>query len=1074
MQCLRAKLKPPKLIPDQGPAQQAGTNPAHSSLPPPSLSLPHPLGIGFRSHRQAQENSSDYITLVRRAVASTPTAKSSSKREMGSFGAAYGWERTLNHRGLNTGERELAGLCCLPEVWVGTVSGQCLRSVQCLQLWVQSLCQHSEFPGAPQPSAGPTPHPTELLGLIATAFLDDLLPHPPLCSLIRASVWEVCVPCRVSEVYSTHKVPLAFTVFSGDIRTHKSGETKSALCGVLMGGGEEVGGGGDGKDERGRWSDPGTKPVEGRTAMSHAIPYSLTVPRVALEFYRRVLPPCNVRGHDSAQRALTEPCLKPGERVLQRAVLVRKKLCSREGGGWLAGTLFCTHFRLAFVPQDGQEQRDGDADPLLLGEHDVALTSIEKVVAVGPFRVKHVTPSSALRFTPEQLILYCRDMRVLCFLFDRLTPEAQVLQMTYTLARAYQPLRPSSILSFQNAALGSIGKNEENEASLRPPSLEMKQLLSNRRRDPSMNWFEGVADWEAELERTGTMGWRVSSVNDRFEMATRYNVVPQRVLDTELKRTFAHFHEGRIPVREIPTLCFHRNDDLLRMAAFQNNIYHEKDDIRWALGYSAVTQRSRAAAPVTVSTACLLWCVWSRNLEALLFGVQQRSLVVEVGDDMPSTGEIQLAHTRLRALCLGADISSSLSAPDEKWLSSLEATHWLDHVRYFAHLCCLKKATEVSCLLRDGHLTVILQEPEDRDMNCVVSALVQVMCDPHCRTLQGFQGLVQKEWVGAGHRFLSRANYYHDRDREEAPVFLLFLDCVWQLWAQFPSYFQLTEEYLQALHDSTHLPLYCTYLYDCQRERSRRSQHLPQSYTPIDGWWEGLAGDPTPYPMDPPLPPVWDWALCFSPERRGRFTKPMATPTSAQPVLNGNLSTCQDDGAPDCVFLFSRGAFSSPSLLLPWRATGSGGVTVGGAISGASWRSHRHAPPLETPVGLERLLRGASTPPSGPQEPLLPLLLSPCLGLWRACYIRGPLQAQAFPHPAPVPGHPMDVLAREVEQLRERLESARAVTIETESHDYDYDCDSNGSTPYLVTLETLEDSMPNSDQTGDTILFSAT
>ncbi|KAI1902383.1 hypothetical protein AGOR_G00044200 [Albula goreensis] len=701
----------------------------------------------------------------------------------------------------------------------------------------------------------------------------------------------------------------------------------------------------------------------------------------------------NHRGLNTGERELAGLSCLPGERVLQRAVLVRKKLCSREGGGWLAGTLFCTHFRLAFVPQDGQEQRDGDADPLLLGEHDVALTSIEKVVAVGPFRLKHVTPSSALRFTPEQLILYCRNMRVLCFLFDRLTPEAQVLQMTYTLARAYQPLRPSSILSFQNAALGSI---------------EMKQLLSNRRRDPNMNWFEGVADWEAELERTGTMGWRVSSVNDRFEMATslpRYNVVPQRVLDTELKRTFAHFHEGRIP-----RWCWRHpsGSDLLRMAAFQNNIYHEKDDIR--------------------------------NLEALLFGVQQRSLVVEVGDDMPSTGEIQLAHTRLRALCLG-DISSSLSAPDEKWLSTLEATHWLDHVR-----CCLKKATEVSCLLRDGHLTVILQEPEDRDMNCVVSALVQVMCDPHCRTLQGFQGLVQKEWVGAGHRFLSRANYYHDRDREEAPVFLLFLDCVWQLWAQFPSYFQLTEEYLQALHDSTHLPLYCTYLYDCQRERSRRSQHLPQSYTPIDG----------------------------CPERRGRFTKPMATPTSAQPMLNGNLSTCQGDGAPDCVFLFSRGAFSSPSLLLPWRATGSGGVTVGGAISGAGWRSHRHAPPPESPAGLERLLRGASTPPSGPQEPLLPLLLSPCLGLWRTCYIRGPLQAQAFPHPAPVPGHPMDVLAREVEQLRERLESARAVTIETESHDYDYDCDSNGSTPYLVTLETLEDSMPNSDQTGDTILFSAT
>lgn len=49
----------------------------------------------------------------------------------------------------------------------------------------------------------------------------------------------------------------------------------------------------------------------------------------------------------------------------------------------------------------------------------------------------------------------------------------------------------------------------------------------------------------------------------------------------------------------------------------------------------------------------------------------------------------------------------------------------------------------------------------------MVSSLAQVMCDPHCRTLPGFQGLVQKEWVMAGHRFLSRANYHRESDKEE-------------------------------------------------------------------------------------------------------------------------------------------------------------------------------------------------------------------------------------------------------------------------------------------------------------------
>lgn len=52
-------------------------------------------------------------------------------------------------------------------------------------------------------------------------------------------------------------------------------------------------------------------------------------------------------------------------------------------------------------------------------------------------------------------------------------------------------------------------------------------------------------------------------------------------------------------------------------------------------------------------------------------------------------------------------------------------------------------------------------------MGCVVSSLVQVMCDPHCRTQHGFQSLVQKEWVMAGHRFYSRINYHRDNDKEE-------------------------------------------------------------------------------------------------------------------------------------------------------------------------------------------------------------------------------------------------------------------------------------------------------------------
>ncbi|KPP74803.1 myotubularin-related protein 11-like [Scleropages formosus] len=637
----------------------------------------------------------------------------------------------------------------------------------------------------------------------------------------------------------------------------------------------------------------------------------------------------------------------PGECVLQRATLVRKKLSVREGGGWRSGTLFCTHFRVAFVPKDSPK-RDENTDLVFLEDHDVALASIEKVVAVGASRTKVVTANSTLKFAPEELLLYCKDFQVFCFLFDRLTPDTQVMEMTCAIARAYQPPRPGAVLAFQNSAMG-----------------KMKQFLSNRQRDTSMNWFEAAADWEAELERTGTVGWRVSGINERFEMAAslpRFNVVPQKVLDTELKNTFAHFSDGRIP-----RWCWRHPSgaDLLRMASFQNDIYHERDDVR--------------------------------NLEALVFGGQRQCVIVELVEEMPTPADIHVARTRLRALCLG-DVSLPVAVPDDKWLSTLEGTHWLDHVR-----CCLRKAAEVSRLLREGHLTVILQaldlavftelfpfaEADDRDLNCVVTSLVQVMCDPHCRTVTGFQGLVQKEWVMAGHRFLNRFNYHRDRDKEE------FRACVHVGVGIYSIPLPPKASLFLFLFD--HLTS-VTFLANCELERSRHTKHLPQCYTPVNGWREGLLPPGPNSLLDPPLPPVWDWALQYSICKRACFIQPRPPAAPRPPVLNGNLNL---------------------SKLLPWRA--GGGATP-------YRKSHRRAPSAEESPAPERLLRAwnltdasAPTPHQDPWEPLLPLLLAPCVGLWKECYLRGALQAQACCQPELTSCHLVEQLSQEVQRLKEAL-----------------------------------------------------
>ena len=118
--------------------------------------------------------------------------------------------------------------------------------------------------------------------------------------------------------------------------------------------------------------------------------------------------------------------------------------------------------------------------------------------------------------------------------------------------------------------------------------------------------------------------------------------------------------------------------------------------------------------------------------------------------------------------------------------------------------------------------------------------------DPYYRTIHGFQSLVQKEWIALGHPFASRFGRTADTQSHQvcspfvvavvvassneacsdplamgpqAPLFQLFLDCVWQMQHQLETSFELTETYLTSLWDSLHNSVFDTFSLDCQRQR---------------------------------------------------------------------------------------------------------------------------------------------------------------------------------------------------------------------------------------------------------------
>ncbi|KAL0162138.1 hypothetical protein M9458_041534, partial [Cirrhinus mrigala] len=107
------------------------------------------------------------------------------------------------------------------------------------------------------------------------------------------------------------------------------------------------------------------------------------------------------------------------------------------------------------------------------------------------------------------------------------------------------------------------------------------------------------------------------------------------------------------------------------------------------------------------------------------------------------------------------------------------------------------------------------------DRTAQLTSLAMLMLDAHYRSLRGFQVLLEKEWLSFGHRFTSRVGHGdgNHANSERSPLFVQFIDCVWQMTRQFPSAFEFNELFLITVLDHLYSCLFGTFLYNSEQER---------------------------------------------------------------------------------------------------------------------------------------------------------------------------------------------------------------------------------------------------------------
>ena len=89
------------------------------------------------------------------------------------------------------------------------------------------------------------------------------------------------------------------------------------------------------------------------------------------------------------------------------------------------------------------------------------------------------------------------------------------------------------------------------------------------------------------------------------------------------------------------------------------------------------------------------------------------------------------------------------------------------------------------------------------DRTAQLTATSMVLLDPFYRTIKGFEILVAKEWLSFGHKFQQRIGHGSNNhtDDQRSPIFVQFIDCIWQITQQFPSAFEFNETFLITILD---------------------------------------------------------------------------------------------------------------------------------------------------------------------------------------------------------------------------------------------------------------------------------
>ena len=121
--------------------------------------------------------------------------------------------------------------------------------------------------------------------------------------------------------------------------------------------------------------------------------------------------------------------------------------------------------------------------------------------------------------------------------------------------------------------------------------------------------------------------------------------------------------------------------------------------------------------------------------------------------------------------------------------------------------------------------TILIHCSDGWDRTAQLSSLSQLLLDKYYRTLEGFIVLIEKDWLSFGHQFQYRNGFYSPNDpkvgneNQFSPIFIQWLDCVYQLMCQNYCKFEFNLNLLTYIADEVFTGKFGTFLFNNEKDR---------------------------------------------------------------------------------------------------------------------------------------------------------------------------------------------------------------------------------------------------------------